>query len=548
MKCFYKLLNQHQSPFRSTYVVYVSYDQLNDQIGPLSQYPPEQTTIIMIESSWKGTRRSYHKQKLAYILANSRNFALEQAKRGVHVIYRSCTTRFSVELSKVISEYDFTSIQMMEPAERELRLDIEPLVEKKIINIVPHEGWLSTTQDLLATRQYPPWRMDSFYQRLRKKTGILMKNGKPIGGKYSFDKDNRKPWKGKPTVPSLPQFEVDSIKEEVAQTILQYFSNHPGKLDIKTVPASKEEAQRLWDWAKKTCLYNFGPFEDAMSSKSSSLFHTKISPLLNIHRLLPKDVIYDVEKLEIPFNSKEGFIRQVLGWREFMYHVHCVTDGFRRIPTKDGLVRYEVVNWGDYVLDGGSLINELQAEMPLPAAFWGKRSGLFCLDHCVQKVLDDGYTHHIPRLMILANIATLLGIKPREITDWFWVAFIDAFEWVVEPNVLAMGTFATGEVLSTKPYISGANYINKMSDFCRSCQFDPKKNCPITSLYWSFLEKHKERFAHNFRMKMILKTLQRRSQPQKKHDIAVTDWLQLQLQQGVAVTASKRPSLQHETE
>ena len=249
------------------------------------------------------------------------------------------------------------------------------------------------------------------------------------------------------------------------------------------------------------CMVHFGLYEDAMHTDSKSLFHTRISPLLNLHRLLPKQVVQDIEQLDIPFNSKEGFIRQVLGWREFMYQIHEYTDGLRRIPNKDG-------TWTEHPTvqietdipeqDGGTLINVLGYQTPLPDAFWGKKCGLNCLDSVVKDVMDDGFTHHIPRLMVLANIATLLEIKPREITDWFWVSFIDAFDWVVEPNVLAMGTFATGEVLSTKPYIAGAGYINKMSNFCKGCTFNPKKNCPLTRLYWAYLDKHRERFKDNF--------------------------------------------------
>ena len=169
-------------------------------------------------------------------------------------------------------------------------------------------------------------------------------------------------------------------------------------------------------------------------------------------------------------------------------------------------------------LDGGSTINRLNYRNPLPSAYWSANSGLRCLDKTNQQVMDEGYTHHIPRLMVLANIATLLEVDPREITDWFWASFIDAYEWVVEPNALAMGTFATGEILSTKPYVCGSGYINKMSDHCASCSFHPKKNCPITRWYWAYLSRHSDEFKNNHRMKMILASLRRRSEDQKNTD------------------------------
>ncbi len=273
-----------------------------------------------------------------------------------------------------------------------------------------------------------------------------------------------------------------------------------------------------------------------MSRRSSTLFHTRISSVLNIHRVLPSELIADVEASDIPLPSKEGFIRQVIGWREFMRHVHERTDGFRNVGNTAYPVRKDVGDAGyrkwksqtkktrsksPGALDGGSAINTLAYDTPLPAAFWGTESGLDCLDLAVSTVWSEGYTHHIQRLMVLANIATLLEVDPREITDWFWVAYTDAYDWVVEPNVLAMGTFATGEVLSTKPYIAGSGYIDKMSDYCAECAFHPKKNCPLTPLYWAYLDRHREAFADNPRMKLVLRNLERRSSDKKQRDGAV---------------------------
>ena len=538
------LLSDVKSPVRSN-VLYIPYDQLNDNIGPLSRWKPEETTIIMFETSHKGTRRQYHKQKLAILLSNNRHFALEQAKRGVQVLYRCGTDDYGTLLSAIKQQYGIPEIQVMRPAERELRKELKPCIEAGWLTAIKHEGWLSTRQDLENTSKHAPWKMANFYQKMRKRTGILMENNKPIGGKYSFDGDNRLAWKGDPEVPAIPTFEADDITSEVCDFIESSFPDAVGKLDRSQVPATKADAAKLWAWAKQECMVHFGPYEDAMHTDSKSLFHTRISPLLNLHRLLPKQVVQDIEQLDIPFNSKEGFIRQVLGWREFMYQIHEYTDGLRRIPNKDG-------TWTEHPTvqietdipkqDGGTLINVLGYQTPLPDAFWGKKCGLNCLDSVVKDVMDDGFTHHIPRLMVLANIATLLEIKPREITDWFWVSFIDAFDWVVEPNVLAMGTFATGEVLSTKPYIAGAGYINKMSNFCKGCTFNPKKNCPLTRLYWAYLDNHRERFKDNFRMKMVLRSLDKRSDIKKATDRAIFTWMVETLAKGEVLSLQNMPT------
>lgn len=544
---FYATLKKHNKPHHKERIwVYVPYDQLSDKIGALSAYPPEKLSIIMLESSWKAARRPYHKQKLCLILSNMRNFAIEQAKRGVHVEYRMGNTSFGAMLAKFIASQLGSDQQLlvMRPAERELRADIAPLVRNGRIKVTKHEGWLSSKEDFeKATKGKTPWRMDRFYQHMRKRTGVLMEQGKPIGGKYSFDAENRKPWNGTPTAAIPPSFPTNTIKDEVVSLIETVFSHHPGTLAPDKVPSTQEDALYLWEWAKQSCMQSFGPYEDAMSTLSSNIFHTRVSALIHLHRLLPAALVREVEVLDIPLNSKEGFIRQVLGWREFVYQVHEKTDGFRLgqevapEPSDAGFERWKRTAWNTTTgVDGGSLINECSYETPIPPAFWGNESGLTCLDVVVKDVWKEGYAHHIPRLMVLANIATLLEIRPREITDWFWVAFYDAFDWVVEPNVLAMGTFASGGLMTTKPYVAGAGYINKMSNYCVECSFHPKKTCPITRLYWAYLARHQERFAGNFRMKMILSLLKKRSELLRKEDAQYFNTIKKQLLSGEKVT------------
>jgi len=514
--------------------LFVPYDQVTDAIGPLSREEPRRLGVVIIEAPWKPARRPYHKQKLALILANLRHFALEQAARGVavrHVVangpYRSALERLA---------HDLGPLRAMEPAERELRADLQSLVDAGGLEIIPHEGWLTTAEQFRASQPGgPPWRMDAFYRAVRRATGILMRSGKPEGGKFSFDVANRLPWAGEPTAPSPPSFAPDPVTEEVGQLVERRFAQHPGCLDLTALPATAADAEALWCWAKRACLPAFGPYEDAMSARSSGLFHTRISALLNINRLLPARVVGEVARMNLPLQSREGFIRQVLGWREFVRHVHRETDGFRRLPGgpspiapgpgDGGYRRWAGKPWTRDVRagdpDGGAAPSALGGDAGLPPAFWGVPSGLACLDRVVAGVWREGYSHHITRLMVLANVAALLDVSPRELTDWFWAAYTDAYDWVVEPNVLGMGTFAVGDLMSTKPYISGAAYIDRMSDFCEECAFDPTRTCPITPLYWAFLARHERRLRGTPRLGIALQAVMRRDPGRRRSDRAL---------------------------
>ncbi len=511
--------------------LFIPYDQLSAGIGPLAREDPQDLGILLVENPWKAARRPYHKQKLALILANMRCFALEQAQRGVAIRHVIATGPYRTALEPLTKELG--EVRVMKPAERELRHDLEPLFESGQLELIPHEGWLTKRAQFESVRKEGPrWRMDRFYRHVRRDTGILMEKNKPLGGKFSFDVSNRKPWRGKPPAPTPPTFASNPIKEEVGQLIQDLFSHHPGRLDLKALPSTLDDAQSLWAWAKDNCLASFGPYEDAMSILSTGIFHTRISSLLNIQRLLPIEVISEAVAMDLPLESKEGFVRQILGWREFVCHVHAATDGFR-LGIGAGLHVQERAGDGGYRQwagkpwqaidneedpDGGADPCFLGGETPLPPAYWGRESGLNCLDHVVASVWDESYSHHITRLMILCNIATLLDVSPRELTDWFWVAYTDAYDWVVEPNVLGMGTYAVGDLMTTKPYVSGAGYINRMSDFCSDCQFDPKKTCPITNLYWAFLARHQDKLKEISRVAMPIRSLARREADLRNKD------------------------------
>jgi deoxyribodipyrimidine photolyase-related protein len=237
---------------------------------------------------------------------------------------------------------------------------------------------------------------------------------------------------------------------------------------------------------------------------------------MNLSRILPAQVVKDVVEAhargDVALASAEGFVRQILGWREFMRHVHRVTDGFRNLDVHSEKPKPH---------NAGATPSALGATLPLPAVYWGVKSGLNCIDTVVQQVIEEGWSHHITRLMVLSNLATLCGFSPRELCDWFWFAYVDAYDWVVEPNVLGLSTYADGGVTATKPYVSGAAYINRMSDYCGKCQYDPKKalgehSCPFTALYWTFLDQHRGELGNNPRLAMPYRTLEKKNASERQ--------------------------------
>ena len=521
-----------QGALRTASWILVLPDQLNLLLGPVSRADRHRSGIVLVESGEWLSRRPYHRQRLAWILLSQRAFAIEASDSGFDVrVIRGDLPMVDL-LRGVLAETG--PLVAMEPAEREMRAEFAPLVSEGSLRFESHDGFMTSAADLDAARTSEGWRMDRFYQHVRKRTGVLMERGKPLGGKYSFDADNRKRWDGSPPAPTPPAFPGSLLREEVEREISQRFASHPGTLEISSIPVTAAEIERMWQWAQRSCLPHFGPYEDAMSRKSRGVFHTRLSPLMNLHRILPGRVVADALALDLPLASKEGFVRQILGWREFVYQVHRATDGFRATagageeplpaPGDGGFARWTGKPWkprwaSPAGIDGGARPNRLGADLGLPPAWWGKPSGLACLDHVVGDVWEEGWSHHITRLMVLANLATLLGVSPRELCDWFWIAYVDAWDWVVEPNVLAMGTYGF-DGMTTKPYVSGSAYLEKMGDSCGGCAFTPGRDCPIGPLYWAFLSRNDAALCDNPRMKLALASARGRSAEAKASEMA----------------------------
>ncbi len=533
MESFGHVLRSHASAQFSDVAQWwwLPYDQLNKAFLP----EHKNIGVLLIESLHKGQSKPYHKQKLCLLLSNMRHFAIELIELGYTVKYVCTTLSYADYLESIRDQ--LPNLHLCRPAELSLRNELKPLLASKFIQIHAHPGWLTQREWFESSvGSTPPFRMDRFYQRVRKELDVLMENGSPIGGKYSHDVENRLAWKGEPDIPPVPTFECDFIDEEVVSLVNRVFTSHPGVARLDIHPTSAQDLEKAIQHAIDV-LPNFGPFEDAFSEQSRSLFHTKLAPLLNLHRILPSTMKDAILQLDIPLSSKEGYFRQLM-WREYVFHIHDVTEGFAHLDVKQSLVSNRTARWTDASSEPELHPNQLQQTHSLPQAFWGKKSSLRCLDTVVEQVLDEAWTHHIPRLMVLSNIANLLDIQPRELTDWFHIAFVDAFDWVVEPNVLGMGTFALGDAMMTKPYVSGAAYIHRMGDSCSSCTFNPKKDCPITSLYWQYFERHKDEFSGNHRLAMTLKTLERRSKEQKDNDKHMFNQIHTRLSQGLPIVPS----------
>ena len=512
---------------------FVAYDQLNSKLFP-DYETPQDLGLIFVETKWKPKQIPYHKQKLVLLLSNMRNFALEMQEIGHPVIYLQSETDYSSTLMPVAEQKGLITATM--PAELMMKNDLMNLTDHGLIHFIEHKGWLTTQEEFIdAVGDSPPWRMDRYYQKIRKNHAILLTDdGKPLGGKWSLDAENRLTWDRAVPLPKPIHFEINEITREVIEMVNKEFSHHPGLIDESNLPSTGKDATRLWEWAKQEVMEYFGPYEDAMTSEHLTLFHTTISSLMNMHRLMPKQILEEALDLDIRLNSKEGFIRQIIGWREFVRHVHNLTNGFEDLALQNGIKARPAAGWNENSAwaEANPSPNILAADYPLPQAFWGGETGMLCLDSAIKQVNETGYTHHVPRLMVLANIATLLGVNSREITDWFWAMFTDAYDWVVEPNVLAMGTYSVGEVMTTKPYVCGTPYIKKMGDYCGNCELHFKKSCPISEMYWNFLNENKEHFEGNHRMMMPMRNLAKKTNEVILKNKEITDYVRKTLSEG----------------
>jgi deoxyribodipyrimidine photolyase-related protein len=389
---------------------------------------------------------------------------------------------------------------MVEPGEWRVRQALCDLADRIGVELVirTDRGFLSSVaefNDWAAGRKQ--LRLEYFYREMRRKSGVLMEGDGPIGDAWNFDKANRGSFgvDGPGLIPEPASFKPDPITRQVLALVNSRFADHPGSLDAFDWPVTTAQARRaLGDFVAHR-LPHFGAYQDAMWIGQPWLYHARLSAALNLHLLDPREVIDAAEQAlregHAPLNSVEGFVRQILGWREYVRGVY-----WRYMP--------------EYIDR-----NTLNASSELPEFYWTGQTEMRCLSESIGQTLNYGYAHHIQRLMVTGLFGLLAGVDPKQMHRWYLAVYVDAVEWVELPNVLGMSQYADDGVMASKPYAASGKYISRMSNYCRQCRFDPLKSvgenaCPFTTLYWDFLARHRQRLAGNGRMRMSLKNLERR--------------------------------------
>lgn len=448
-------------------------------------------TVLMIETRARRRRLPYHLHKQVLVLSAMRHYADEIRARGFEVDYRQASS-LAAGLTAHFQHYRPETVLTMEaseyPARHFQRQRLQPLLNQLLPDA--HLHLLPNTQFLIGRfNPYPaPGKrvvMENFYREMRRHFQVLIEpDGEPSGGRWNFDEENRKPLPARIRLPEPDGWEPDETTRQVMAEISA--EGHGwGAVENFRRAVTRRQAREALELFINQRLADFGPYEDAMTTRSATLFHSLLSPLLNLGLLDPLEAVRAAETAwrqgKAPINSVEGFIRQILGWREFIYWQY-----WQQMP-------------------GLAAANHWQMTRPLPDFFWTGETEMNCLHRVIRRVLDDGYSHHIERLMIICNYCLLAGIEPRQVADWFNALYIDAFDWVVLPNVIGMGLNADGGKTATKPYLASANYINRMSDYCGGCRFDRKARtgpdaCPFNRLYWNFLIEHEAALRANPRL------------------------------------------------
>ena len=483
--------------------VFILHDQLNLDAWP-NWVREEKPLLIFMESRKKGNEIPHHKIKASFVLSSMRHFALERHNEGFQVFYHSTAGHFDDGLGEILEAFDGT-LTFMTPSEWDTRERLRNLADRHPDRVeeIPN-GFFLADAEQWKEKIAPGYRMEYFYRDMRRKTGYLMDGDKPEGGEWNYDDRNREPIPGDHPVPEIKTFEPDEITQEVMEMVEEYFPDHFGKMEAFPYAVTRAQALELLKQFIGERLDEFGPYEDALKTGDHKLFHSQLSIYLNNGLLLPSEVceaaLEKYEQGEARLNSVEGFIRQIIGWREFIR------------------IYYEAMM--PEVRDA----NHFGFTNKLPEMYWTGDTKLKCMEESLRPVIEEGYSHHIQRLMILSNFSNLTETDPRELNRWFWMAYTDAYEWVELPNVLGMSTFADGGVLASKPYVSGGNYINKMSDYCKNCHYSITKKtgenaCPFNYLYWNFVDKQRDTFNDSGRVNFMVNMFDNRKSDKEKKEI-----------------------------
>lgn len=468
--------------------VWIFGDQLNVNITSLEGRSPENCRVLFVESEKKISSKSWHAQRQHLIISAMSHFAAELMDAGYEVDYR-CARSHEEGLRMHCEDFSVSEVIAMAPANWSAR----SLLKRLGVQMMPNNQFLCSADDFSAWSQTRKnVRMEDFYRWQRKRLNVLMDGTEPEGGRWNFDTENRKaPPKDGRSWPVLRRFPLDRTDLDVLDRLPDSWGSPPDG----TWPINRTQAlERLEDFISEG-LPEFGAYEDAMLRDEWKLSHSCLSSSLNLGLLHPSEVISAVEHAyrdgNAPINSVEGYIRQVLGWREYIWGLYWL--------------------WMPQYLQS----NFFGADEPVPPVFLGEAdTEMVCVETAMKHLTETGYTHHIERLMVFGNLALTAGIEPQAMMNWMWSSFVDGAEWVMTPNVLGMALYADGGAMSSKPYASGGAYLNRMSDSCRDCTFDPKKRvgddaCPYTTLYWDFLDRHQDVLASNHRLSLQYGNLKR---------------------------------------
>ncbi|TVQ44074.1 MAG: cryptochrome/photolyase family protein [Gloeocapsa sp. DLM2.Bin57] len=473
--------------------IWVLGDQLWTNQAALTNCPTP-SPVILIESQDYAQLRPYHRQKLVLVWSAMRHFGATLKAKGWEVTY-AISDDFQTPLKSWLAQYQISELWVMQPSDRPFKTLIEGLSLECTLRWFPNNHFLWSQADFQEWAN-PRKRLllEDFYRAGRKRFKILLDDqGKPLGGKWNYDQQNRKPPKTNLTTPKLTQFSPDEITQAVINKVKSLDFPLYGEVEPFCWGVTRDQALEVLENFITHCLANFGTYQDAMLTGEYTLWHSLLSPYLNLGLITPLEVIQRVEQAyyeqQYPLNSVEGFIRQVLGWREYLQGVY-------QFVAED----YFQLNWFNH-------------SQPLPAFYWDSQlTQMNCLKQVLQQIEQTGYAHHIQRLMILSNFALIAGVSPLELEHWFHSVFIDAYDWVMQTNVLGMGQFADGGILASKPYAASANYIHKMSNYCDRCVYNYRHRtgesaCPFNFFYWDFLDRHQQQLKSLGRMNLVLANL-----------------------------------------
>ncbi len=477
-------------------------DQLTRGVSSLSDLRPGDTSqvVLMVEVQEEATYVPHHRQKVAFILAAMRHFAEALRAEGIRVDYvrlddPANTGTFTGEVARAVGRHGATRVIVTEAGEWRVRQMIESWEASLGVPVEVRED----DRFFASHARFDQWasgrktyRMEFFYREIRREAGILMDGAYPVGGQWNLDAENRRALPSRMPIPARPRPAPDTPTREVIDLVAGRFPDGFGDLEPFGWAVTRQGALVVLDDFLRTCLPSFGDYQDAMRHGAPFLFHSTISPYLNIGLLLPREVCVVAEAEyragRAPLNAVEGFVRQVLGWREYIRGMY----------------------W--HLGPGYAESNALGATRTLPAFYWTAETRMRCLADSVTQVRRHAYAHHIQRLMVTGNFALLAGVRPSEVEAWYLAVFADAFEWVELPNTHGMATWADGGIIATKPYAASGAYIDRMSDYCGGCAYDVKARtgptaCPFNYLYWAFLIRNEALLKGNPRMAMPLRTL-----------------------------------------